>query len=634
MSPEGEFLLGEWTVHPEQNRVTDGGESIHMSPRCMDVLVLLARRAGEVVSRDDFSEAIWSPSVVTDDALTRYISELRRVLGDDRANPKFIETIPKRGYRLIAPVKPGDAARPTAGRAATGNGQSVGGGVSRYPVRPVILGLIAIVLGLGALWMHWPQAPEAEPRPSVAVLPFETFGDEVGNPMVDGLHHDLLTRLSDIGDLRVISRTSVRQYKDSVQSIPEIAAALDVGWVVEGAFQMVGDRIQLNAQLIDARTDSHVWAKTYRRDLTAENLFAIQADLVENIAASLQARLTGAEQILVDNVPTGDLAAYTFHAQGRTYLETRTEEGMSQALVLFQNAVAQDPDFALAWVGLADALLLLHDFGYRPLEEVLPEAQTAIARAMELEPDLAEAHTSTGLLHSIQRNGPAALYSLKRATELRPGYAEAHNWLAWNYQVLGFPDKALVSARRAVDLNPASTEARSNLITSLLAHGRIEEALAQIDRLETMGLSYTEPFHSGLALYLAGRHEEAVEVLDGMSLVWTGGGPQSVLALAHIALGDHQAAEGVLEELVEMEDIFSSAMVLAALDRTRAAFDTLAELDEWGYWPALAMNLYADELLENLVDDPEFQSLMAGLHRHYGLTAEQETPDPDLLSRQ
>lgn len=626
------FRLEAWEVHPDQNRLAGPAGEIHLTPRCMDILVLLAERAGEVVQRDDFNERIWHPAVVTDDALTRHISTLRQALGDEIGQPKFIETIPKRGYRLVAPVEPLEPSTTATGPGHTPATSSDDGderlGRNRHPVRrQVLLSMLLVVVSLLALSIHVPRELPSETSPSIAVLPFEVFGTTGDFPLIDGLHHDLLTRLSHIEDLRVISRTSVKRYQDTMLPIGDIARELGVAWIVEGAVQQVGDEIQLNAQLIDTARDTHVWARTYRRELTARNLFSIQQEIVEDIADSLAARLDRRKETRLDTIPTHDLESYTLYVQGRTHLDRRTETGMSGALVFFHEALEHDPDYALAWVGLTDALTLLHDYGYRDADSVLPQAEAAIERALELDPQLAEAHASLGLLHSTRRRGPDALAALQRAVELRPGYAEAHNWISWNSLVLGLPEQAWESARRATELNPHSPEAISNLILSLVVNNRLDQAIEQAERIRTLGLSFsTDRFYKGLAQYQAGHYRAAIDTLQDIEAAWARGGPQAVLAMAWIAEGEPRRAESLLQALEDRNDRFSMAMVHAALGEEQRASELLDSIEQWHYWSALALHHFMDTLLADLARTPGFRDRHAAMRAFHGLPPAEADP--------
>jgi len=467
MALDAGFRLLQWQVRPDQNRLLGNGSDIRLSPRAMEVLVCLAERAGQVVTRDDFSERVWRPAIVTDDALTRCISELRRSLGDRAGDPRFIETIPKRGYRLVAQVSALDPDTQESDSSATSTGEVAEDRAAGTRRRPVS-------------------------RNSIAVLPFQTIGQTIGRtigadsaaPLADGIHQDLLTRLSVVPGLKVISSTSVRRYRDTELAIPDIAAQLGVVWIVEGAVQQAGEHLQVNAQLIDAARDHHLWARTYRQPCSAENLFAIQAEIMEDIAASLETTLDTGHRRRAEHMATDNLEAYAHYMQGRSFLDTRTEPGMRQALVYFRTALEQDRDYALAWVGVADALMLLYDYYDRgPLEAVRTEVEKALSRALEIDPELAAAHASSGLFHMSHAafgplrakglDGSEAVRRLHYAVELQPGYAEAHNWLSWVLQLLGHADEALDCAARSIELNPLSPEAIHNVMSSNMANGHL-----------------------------------------------------------------------------------------------------------------------------------------------------------------
>ncbi|QOC23010.1 winged helix-turn-helix domain-containing protein [Wenzhouxiangella sp. AB-CW3] len=623
------FQLEDWEVHPQQNLLTGPAGEAHLTPRCMDVLALLAKRAGEVVDRDEFSVSIWHPVIVSDATLTRHISMLRKLLGDETDQPRFIETIPKRGYRLVATVRPLPAA-PDQEQAEPAAPHAPGDRTLHAQRRTRLPALLVLLLALGVAGMltFLPREAEIEAPLSIAVLPFEAFGVEHEEVLTDGLHHDLLTRLSLIDELRVISRTSVKRYRDSVLPITEIAAELGVQWVVEGAVQREGDEIQVNAQLIDGASDTHIWARTYRHDLNAENLFAIQTDIVEDIAASLAPKLSTAEKEQDHTAPTRNLAAYTLTHQGQAYLRAQDEEAAEQALAFFRKAIEQDPDYALAWVGLANALGTLHDYGYRPLEEVKPEAEAAIQRAKELDPNLPEVHVSLAGLYAARGNRPKANRFLRRAITLGPSHAKAHSHLSWNYQLTGMTVEALDSARKAVELDPFSQEAQTNLVGALMANGRYPEALQQARDMEAQALPYLDNFYKGLVLYFKGRYRDAIGTLEPMEVAWAGGGTRAVRALAHVELGERQQAQALHDELLELDYHFSAGLVLAALGEIEAAFATFDQIEQWGHWPALAMNLYGDVLIpDELLDDARFEALQSDLWQQQGLDDASHLPE-------
>lgn len=464
------------------------------------------------------------------------------------------------------------------------------------------------------------EGPGEQPVRAIAVLPFENLsGSEDTEPFAAGLHGDLLTELSRISALTVIARTSMLRYRGTSKPAPEIARELGVGTVVEGAVQSAGGRLRLNVQVIDAESGSNRWAERYDRELTVDNLFDLQGELARKIARAVRAKLTPAERERGGREPTGNLEAYRLYAQGRAFLDQRTESGMRCSLGYFERAVELDPDYALAWVGLADALALLHDYGYEAAGRSLPRAEEAVHRALRLDPVLAESHASLGLLHSSRREGAAAIRELRRAVQLRPSYAEAHNWLSWNSLVLGYPGEALESATRAVELDPLSPEAVSNLSWSYLVTGEPEAALREARRVCELSPEWTSgPFLEALALYHLGRHRKAMSLLRDLRVEWAGSGPTATLALASAASGDHAQARALMLELESAGEPFSAALIELALGENERAFELFAAVDRWDYWSALSLHHFFPDLLAPLRADPLYDRMRRDMDRRWG----------------
>jgi TolB-like protein len=465
-----------------------------------------------------------------------------------------------------------------------------------------------------------PANGDASPVRSIAVLPFENLsGTADAEPFALGLHDDLLTELSRISALTVISRTSVQRFRGSDRAIPEIARELGVGTVVEGGVQSAGGRLRLNVQLIDARSDTHRWVERYDRKLSADSIFDIQSELAQRIARALELELTPMEKKRAAREPTHDLEAYRLYAQGRRQLDKRTDSGIRRAAEHFGEAVERDARYALAWVGLADALSLLHDYGCEAAERVLPRAEEAVIRALELAPDLAEAHTSLGLLRGNQRKGYAAVAALEHATELHPGYAEAHNWLSWICQVLGQAKKALAHAEQAVALDPLSPEAVSNLALSSLATGDAERALREARRTRELQSDWTTgAFYEGLALYHLGRFSEAIPVLLDVRAEWAGSGPQLTLALAYVASGDDVSAGEMLAGFEEDGDHYAVGVVRLALRDREKAFEAFRRVQRWDYWPVLSIHHFYPDVLDPLRADELGSRLLRAAARAWG----------------
>ena len=445
-----------------------------------------------------------------------------------------------------------------------------------------------------------PTEAEQAPNRSIAVLPFETLGASQASAFAEGIHVDLLTRLSRIADLQVISRTSVRRYRSTEKTIAEIGAALNTSWILEGEVQEIAGQVQVSVRLVNARTDRQLWARDYRRTLTAEHLFQIQGEITKEIARSLEAELTPEEQKRVARRPTENLDAYRLYAQGRGNLDQRTEAGLRRALDCFQQALRQDPSYALAWAGLADALSLFQFYGFA-LPDDAPEPMEAARRAVELGPDLGEAHAARGILHAVRREGPAALRELQRAVVLTPSYAEAWIWLGWMHLCLGDPGKALAPARRAVELNPLAPAFRVYLAETLLANDQGRQALHEARRAREIQPAYgLAHYMEGLVLYHRGRCAEAAAALrQALALVPPRGTP--------------------VRQAETATDPFSAGLMHAALGEIDAAFDAFEQVRAWGSHATEHIRYFFPDVLGPVRDDRRYVQLLRDVDQSWGV---------------
>ncbi|MDX1508634.1 MAG: hypothetical protein R3358_10170 [Woeseiaceae bacterium] len=384
----------------------------------------------------------------------------------------------------------------------------------------VIIALLSVAVVYFAIKYDW-RGRAAPAAASIAVLPFENRSvspDDVY--FADGIHDDLLTHLAKISSLVVISRTSVMRYRDTAKSIPEIADELGVATVLEGSVQRAGERIRINLKLVDAASDRNLWAESYDRALTAENIFSIQAEIATTIAATLQAKLLPAEVRRLASVPTTNFEAYEAYLFGRRDTATRDDDALLKAVAWYRKAIELDPEFALAWAGLAEALVLLDAYGsaLELPERLLDEAEQAARRALELDPQLGEAHTAMGIVLD-SRGEPQELFAgfLERGVLLAPGSADARRWYA---RYLGDSmryEEALEQLEKAVELDPMSAIVRVNYAATLRELGREAEARAENER----ALEIDPTFRP--ALFSTDTLSDAVEALVNYSSRWTGG---------------------------------------------------------------------------------------------------------------
>ncbi len=389
---------------------------------------------------------------------------------------------------------------------------------------------------------------------SIAVLPFANRSEKKEDEyFTDGMHDELLTRLSRISELKVISRTSVMHYRDTEKTIPDIARELSVATVLEGGVQRSGNQIRINVQLIDAHTDEHLWAEIYDRELTAENLFAIQSEISTVIAESLQATLSPEEKSRVYDLPTSSLDAYNHYLRGRQLMASRTREGLEQARVEFEQAVEIDPEFALAWVGIADTVHLLWENGAFDRFEHLEIHKQAAETALALNDQLGEAYTSLAFYYGELREFEKRKAAFVKAIELNPNYAQAYHWYANTLRGPEREEKRLSLLYKAAQLDPLSSIVQINIAGELMNRGREEEArrlvqqLLQRDPDFALGYVFLGSFdyESGQLAQSVQWYRKAMQLDPGNGVI------MSDAAKVFIALGDFAAVSEIREDMDE-----------------------------------------------------------------------------------
>lgn len=534
-----------------------------------------------------------------------------------------------------------DGVRRTSARLDSGPEEAAGDRPAARPARLAVRALVGLGILAAAVTGGWylmggggtgDTAPGLVDR-SVAVLPFDNLSEtDDARPFVNGIHDGLLTRLAHISSLTVISRQAVERYRDAPLTAGAIADSLGVRWVVLGSVQKLGDAIQVSAQLVDPETEAQRWADSYRRDLTAEDLFALQSAITRRIARSLEAAMTRAEEERVDRRPTGDLDAYRLYVRGRRLVDQRTPESIREGIDLFRQALARDSSYALAWAGLADAGELYAAYAPDSLGPSVPDQKTAARRALQLDPDLAEAHASLGFAYWQQdHDAGAALEELERAVELKPSYAQAHHWLALMKLVAGRREEAREHAELGVELNPGHPTARVTLVMALLATGDYEEAEVRLG--PDPPVSGAGSALTGDVSYHVGRWDELRRLArkrleeSGYQVSWL-----AYLALMEIAEGDTARGRAHLSQIrrewgseVDGRHV-AEGLIHAALGEREEAFAALQEVDEWPpILTGIVRYLYPD-VLGPLRDDPRFRELIREVDRYWGLDPNGSSP--------
>lgn len=347
--------------------------------------------------------------------------------------------------------------------------------------------------------------------PSVAVLPFENLSAlEENEYFSDGVTEEIIAHLSQLPDLKVISRTSFMQYKKHSKSLSEIGQELGVATILEGSVRRQGERVRIAAQLINVETDTHLWVQTFDREL--EDIFAIQSEVAEQIARALRAELNPIDQARLATAPTSDLEAYNLYLQGRFYWNKRTEEGLKTAIDYFQRAVERDPEFARAHAGIASAYVLLPAYSSVLRVEVEPLVWEYAKRALELDSGLAEAHSAGALQLEWSRDFSAALQAHQRAIEAEPGDATAHQWYAILLATLGRASESIEEMERALELDPLSLIINAEIGWVYYWAGDLERAIQEYERTLAMepGLEINREF-LWQAYEQSGRFDRAIE---------------------------------------------------------------------------------------------------------------------------
>ncbi len=560
------FRVGEWTVEPETCRLVKTGEDRFLRPKLVDLLLLLARHPNQVLTKGQILDQVWHTRFVSESALTRNVAELRRTL-DDRARPaRYIETIPKRGYRLIADV-------------------------SRL---------------------------RAFAEPTLAVIPFENLNHDPDEEyFADGMADAVITELGKLSGLRVISRQSVLRYKGARVGIPDIARDLGVDAVVEGSALHVGSRVRTTVQLIQVEPEQHLWADSFDCELT--DVLSIQARVARTVAESVRGVLTPGDLARLGRQVTIDPDAHLAYLKARHLMWTWTEDGMRRGLQYLDLVVSKAPDFAPAYGVLADCLVALGFWGFLPVRQAYPRAKAAALRALDLDPSHAESRAALGMiLWHLDWDLDGAERELRRSVELGPSNEVARMSLGMFLLLVGgLPDEAKEQVRVALALDPLSLSMNFSVAWFHLFAGDYQAALDAARKTLEM---YPHAIH---AHYVTGWTHVALGDPAGAATAFEqaltlGRDPMSVayLAVARARAGHEDAARALLEEMLERrarEEVpaVALAMVSAALGARDEAFRWLdlcrEEHDSRLFW------LPVRPLFDGLRGDPRFEELLRGL---------------------
>jgi DNA-binding winged helix-turn-helix (wHTH) protein/Tfp pilus assembly protein PilF len=570
------YEFGPFRLDPAERRLLRRDTPVALTPKVFDILLLLVRNGGRALEKESFMREIWPDSFVEEGNLNRNISTLRRALGDGRDGQKYIETIPKRGYRFVAGVREVDAQK---------------------DARPIAV------------------------LPFKAMLEPEAEGRYLGLGMADAI----IIKLSNLGQLNVRPTGAVLKYMDAGQDILTIGRELKVEALLDGRVQKAGNRARVTVQFVNVADGATIWAEKFDEKFT--DIFAVQDSISERVASALMLKLTGEERKSLTKHYTESGEAYQSYLMGRYHWNKMTAEGLRRSLDCFSDAIDKDPGYALAYAGLAASYVHMEIYGFLLPSEAMPKAESAARRAIELDADVAEAHASLALVRMFyERDWPEAEKEFRQALRLNPSYAAAHDWFAIYLMAEGRIEEALASIRKAQELDPLSLIINTDVACALYYARRFDDSIRQCRWvLETEPDFVTAHFRIGLAYEQLRKYEEAVKAFQRAVALSAGdataeataafkGGSDARASMAHTyaLMGEREAARGVLAQLeqharhayVPPHDF---AMIYSALGESDKAFEWLRLAYQERF--SLLILLELDPRFDNLRADPRFTSL-------------------------
>ena len=648
------ICFGAFEFDPHTGELRKHGMKLKLQGHAIDALAIMLEHPGELVTREDLRKRLWSADTFVDfeHSLNAAVKRLREVLDDSAERPRFIETLPRHGYRFIAPLNVSPSLDSTtyrteqqssslhsessaAGRNGTANivasegkippqdkelhsGQRRQGRVPTYKIGVLVVGLFAvfaavvITLNVGGLRDRWlsvvggrrtvVSTPKIE---SIAVLPLENLsGDKEQEYFADGMTEALINDLGKISALRVISRTSVMQYKGTRKPLPEIARELNVDSIVEGTVLRFGNRVRITANLLHAPSDRHLWADAYERDL--RDVLALQDEVARAITSEIQIKVTPDEQVRLASARPLNPEAYALYLQGRYYFSKRTLPAFDKSIQLFKQVLEKEPGSALAYAGLAESYGISPFYSGALPRVSFPKAKAAALKALELDGSLAEAHAALAfVLNYWDWDWLAAERELKRAIELNPNYVVAHHWYAEYLGAMGRHEQAIAEIKRAQELDPLSPLMFAIGGTICWRARRYDEAVEQcrkaleLDPNYALGHSYLGEAYLGKGMYekaitefeeatrlygndpgtrlsfayaVKSRRSQALKILSRITDQWRQGDVQAIdIARVHVGLGERKQALDWLEKAYEERDPNMAFLkVLAVWDPLRS----------------------------------------------------------------
>ncbi len=613
-------FFGEYELDCRAGELRRNGTLLKLQPQPAKVLAILVSRTGELVTRQELAEQVWGSETYVDfeHGLNFAVRQIRTALQDDAETPRYLETVPKHGYRFIAAVSESSTLSQTPPAAAMVTSSS------RKKTRLYLgVSVLAVGIAVAALFSfdkRWFKAGTSNRIQSLAVLPLHNLSaDPEQEYFSEGMTDELITDLAKTSGLRVISHTSVERYKNTKQQLPEIARELGVHAIVEGTVMRSGDRVRITAQLIDAQSDQHVWAESYERDF--RDVLSLQADVAQGIANEIRIRLTSQQrQDLQAEARPVDPEAYESYLRGRYSWNKRTAEGVRAAIRYFNDAIAHDPGFARAYAGMAECYAVYSFYNPKVApRESYQKTRAAAEKALELDDRLAEAHTALAIVKFLNDGDwKGSQQEFQRAIDGNANYAPAHQWYAeWLYDQARFAD-AEAEMRKAYELDPLSLVIGTGLGDVFYYSRQFQRAVDLERQLLSLEPNFGLAHESlGFDYVQQSKFPEAVAEMQ-VALHQLGADPTeySSLGYAYAMAGDRPQAETILHNLIVESSAghprsFEIALIYVGLQEKNRALTWLGRAVEER--SELVSALGVDPIWDPLRGDPRFAILLSQL---------------------
>ncbi len=627
------YVFGNFRLDALRRTFFRDDQAVPLAPKAFEMMLALVKNHGSILSKDDLFRRVWPDTNVEENNLTVIISALRKVLGENPNDHRYIVTIPGKGYRFVADVTemareegaeatadlppvdpvPGPNAPPLPSSTPETPPQRVSHPAARFPATArwsLAAGILVIV---GALALSGSRFTEAKGS-SIAILPFKPLASDAAEPYLGlGLADVVITRLCNLHNVVVRPTSAVLRYAGLNQDPLEAGRALKVDSVVDGHFQLLQDHVRLTIQVLRVRDGVTLWSETLDDKFT--NLFSMQDAISERVVQALMIRLKAGERERMAKRYTVDAKAYQLYLYGRYFWNRRTPDGLRKAAEYFTEAIARDPSFALAYAGLAESYCLFDYYSVVPANQSYPKAKAAALRALALDPELAEPHVALGLVNVVYEwNWAGAEKEYRRAIELNPNYATGHQWYGEYLAAMGRDKESQSEMQRALELDPLSLIGNSAAGLSFYFGHHYDESIARIGKSLELDKDFW-PAHWFLGWSLLAEHhnKDAIGHMEQARIV-SGNNTRALAELAHAQAmaGNRAEAQRMLEQLKAQSNRsyvspFGLALIASALGMDNEAFSWLDRAADAHTWDIIYLN--RDPKLDSLRDDPRFHAL-------------------------